>query len=99
MRGWRVFFQLRNQLGGDLNSQMASGFFDVRPSLFGVGAEGLAFDERDLAMSQLKKMLEGELGGSLMVQNDVGHALHVVVARYSDDRHRQGEIPRRVDGD
>src|SRR5713226_4069625 len=80
MRGWRVFFQLHNQLAGDLNSQLAGGSFDVRPSHFGVGAEGLAFDEGDLTMPQLKQVLEGKLGGSLMVQDDVGHALYVVVA-------------------
>src|SRR6266849_8254741 len=99
MRGWRVFFQLHNQLAGDLNSQLAGGSFDVRPSHFGVGAEGLAFDEGDLTMPQLKQVLEGKLGGSLMVQDDVGHALYVVVARYRDHGHRKGEIPRCVDGD
>ncbi len=44
-------------------------------------------------------MFECDLRSSHVVQNDVGDALHLIVARYGHDRHRQRKCPRGIDGD
>jgi len=43
-------------------------------------------------MAQLKKMLEGDFRGPHVVQNNVGHTLHVVVTGHRDHGNRERKV-------
>src|SRR5262249_54383506 len=79
--------------------QLLGSMLYVRPTHRSVRAEGLALDEGYLPMPQLNQVLEGQLGGPLMVQHDVDYTFGIVVTRDCNNRHRQIVVPRRIDRD
>ena len=52
-----------------------------------------------MAMSKLGKVFERDLGGSHVVEDNIGDTFHMIVARHGNDRNGQRESPRGVDGD
>ena len=83
----------------DCDAKIAGHALDIRPAHVGIGAEFLAFNEGDVAMPQMKEVLEGHLGGAAVIQHDVGDAIDIVVSGDGNDGHRKVEVPRSVDGD
>ncbi len=82
---WRVSFELRSKRWGSAESQTSGGLLDVCPADRSIRTEFLSFDEGDIAMTKLRQMFEGDLGGAYVIENDIGHPLHLIVARDGDD--------------
>src|SRR5258708_16061950 len=72
---------------------MLGNALDGGPSHCGVGAEFLSLDECDLAVAEMKKVLQCYLGGALVVEDNVGYAFYVVVAGHGDYRHGEIQVP------
>jgi len=81
------------------NAKIAGDALDIRPANVGIGAEFLAFNEGDVTMAEMKKVLESDLGGTTVIEYDIGDSIDVVVARDGNDRDGKIEVPWRVDGD
>ena len=45
-----------------------------------VGAEALALDEGDVAMAERVEVIDGEGGGAVVIEDDVGYAFGLVMA-------------------
>src|SRR6202011_3662602 len=63
------------------------------------GAEGLAFDNGDAAVAELGEVLNGEAGGAIMIEDNVGDTRQIAVA--GDGYHRNGHsfLAHGVNGD
>src|SRR5205814_3642716 len=73
--GRRVPLKLPHQGWMDRNLKLPGRLLDVGPTNIRVGTELLAFDERDLAMSQLGQMLYSPFGCPHVVQHDISDTL------------------------
>jgi len=98
---WRrgVSFELDHEMAIDGQSKVAGDIFNIRPANFGIGAEFLAFHEGDLTMPEVEEMFERDFRGTPVIEDDVGHTIHIVVAGDRDHRHRKVEVPGSIDGD
>jgi len=56
--GRRIAFELRDQASVDGEANAARDALDVGPALFGIGTEFLSLDERDLAVAEVKQVLQ-----------------------------------------
>ena len=83
----------------DLDAELLRGFEHGGRAGVGVGAEGLALDEGDLAVAELVQMAEGEVRGALVVEDDVGDAGQLGVAGDEDRGQGKRRVEMRVDGE
>ena len=91
--------KLDDEAGIDGEAEGAGVLDDGLPAEFGVGAEGLAFDERDAAMAEAVEMRESKARGMVVVELDVDDALAAGVAGDGDEWNGQRIGEGRVDGD
>src|SRR5260221_2543786 len=78
---------------------MLGNALDVGPSHLGVGTEFLSLDECDLAVADVKQVLQCYLGCTLVVEHNVGYAFHVVVPGHGDYRYGKIQVPGGIHGD
>ena len=95
---WGVALELNDKVGIDGQAKIAGDLFDAGPTHLGVGAEFLAFDKGDLAMAEMEEVFESDLSGSLVVEDNVGDAIDVVVTRDGDYGNGKIEVPWSVGG-
>src|ERR1700676_211497 len=79
MRGGNGTLYLDDQLRANADAQLGGGFAYRVPAHGGVRTDRMPFQEGDLLMAKIPKMSEGQAGGHLVVQDNVGHALYVPV--------------------
>src|SRR5215831_8795816 len=66
--------------------QIAGHGHEAIPAVIGVGAVAAAAHKCNFAVTELVKMPQGELGGSLLIENDVGYAFDLPMPGDSDRR-------------
>ena len=84
----RVSGELNGELLVNGDTQLLGDGMKGAPADFGVGTEILALDQGDAGVAGFLKVLEGELGGKIVVQHDVGYARDF---RMSRDGHSGNE--------
>ncbi len=72
------------------------GVADGVPSDLGIGTERLAFDEGNLAMAELRQMLDGEARGAGMIEHDIGDAGQFAMPGNGDYRDGHAFLTRGV---
>ena len=80
-----VGFEVDAEVGVDGEADSFGHGHDAFPAEVGVGDLGLTFHEGDAAVAEVVEVLEGEEGGAVVVQHDVGVALDFFVAGDGDD--------------
>ena len=76
--------ELHDKLGRDGQLEIAGDRHEAVPAIVGVGAVAAAAHEGDLAVSKLVEMAQGQLGGTLLVEDHVGDALDFAMAGNGD---------------
>ena len=97
--GGGVLVELDGELAVDDEAELAGDLHGGVPAILGVGADGLALHEDDFAVAELVEVAEGEAGGVLVVEDDVGDVGQGGVAgdEHGGQRERVGEVG--VDGE
>src|SRR6266513_372719 len=72
--------ELDGQLGTNANAELLRHFADRAPAHGGVRANGLSHDEGDFFVTEIAKMFEGQPGGTLVIQHDVGQTFDSLVS-------------------
>src|SRR6266513_1518568 len=62
------------------NAELLGHFADRAPAHGGVRANGLSLDEGDFFVTEIAKMFEGQPGGTLVIQHDVGQTFDSLVS-------------------
>ena len=96
--GGVVAFELGDEGRFELETEVAGDVADGAPAGLGVGAEALAFDDGDIAMSEGVEVVEGEFGGAAVVEGDVGGAGRLLVSGDGDGGDRTAMRKEGVDG-
>jgi len=96
-RGVDVFVELDDEIVRHLERKGTRDLGDRLPTGLRVGAEGLAVHVGDLAMAETVEMPEGEFGGAMVIEDDVGDAMELGVAGDRDGGCRRGAFEVGVD--
>lgn len=94
-----VAFELGDEQGVHRQAGQLHSVADAGPAGLGVGREALALDECQVAVPETFQVIDGELGGAAVIEQDVGDALRLVVAGDGDGGDGRGVREECVDGD
>jgi hypothetical protein len=99
LRGWRIIVELRGQLFPNFDAEMAGDTMQCAPTCFRIGTEVLSLDEGDALEPQFLQVIESEVGGKIVVQNDVGYTRSFLVARDGYEGQHASFVAYGIDGD
>ena len=88
-----------SQLGTNADAELLSNLADRVPPHGGIRTHCLPLDESDFLVAEIAKMLEGQVRGARVVQDDVGQAFDPLVAGDGDRRESKLFGERCVSGD
>ena len=76
--------QLHHELGRGGQLEIAGDRHKAVPAVVGVGTVASAAHEGDLAVAELVEVTQGEFGGALLVEDDVGDSFDFAVTGNDD---------------
>src|SRR5690348_12944630 len=97
MGRWIILVQLHGERLANWDSQPASRTQDRTPTIFRIRTEGLSFHEGNFTVSEFLEVLQGDFGGVILVQNDIGNPVHVLTSCDRDGRNQRGLAQTGVD--